>query len=133
MTVGTSKICIDVRDDCSVSPPNELWIGKSRYGYGPTGPWLVTLEEFDNPHDLAIHSSLAGETLQSSRTSMLIFGVPVLIEYLSALCPLMPGDLIFTGTPEGVGYARKPPRFLHRGDVLTSTIEGIGDLVTYFV
>jgi 2-keto-4-pentenoate hydratase/2-oxohepta-3-ene-1,7-dioic acid hydratase in catechol pathway len=114
--------------------PAPQWsLGKSRYGYGPTGPWLVTLDEFDNPHDLAIHSSLAGETLQTSRTSMLIFGVPVLIEYISALCPLLPGDLIFTGTPEGVGYARKPPRFLHPGDVLTSTIEGIGDLVTHLV
>ena len=114
--------------------PAPQWsLGKSRYGYGPTGPWLVTLDEFDNPHDLAIHSSLAGETLQTSRTSMLIFGVPVLIEYISALCPLMPGDLIFTGTPEGVGYARKPPRFLHPGDVLTSTIEGIGELVTHLV
>jgi 2,4-diketo-3-deoxy-L-fuconate hydrolase len=114
--------------------PAPQWsLGKSRYGYGPTGPWLVTLDEFDNPLDLAIHSTLAGETLQSSRTSMLIFGIPVLIEYLSGLCPLKPGDLIFTGTPEGVGYARKPPRFLHPGDVLTSSIEGIGDLVTRLV
>jgi 2,4-diketo-3-deoxy-L-fuconate hydrolase len=114
--------------------PAPQWsLGKSRYGYGPTGPWLVTLDEFDNPLDLAIHSSLAGETLQTSRTSKLIFDIPVLIEYISALCPLLPGDLIFTGTPEGVGYARKPPRFLHPGDVLTSTIEGIGDLVTHLV
>ena len=113
--------------------PAPQWsLGKSRYGYGPTGPWLVTLDEFDNPHDLAIHSTLAGETLQTSRTSMLIFDVPFLIEYLSALCPLLAGDLIFTGTPEGVGYARKPPRFLKPGDVLTSTIEGVGDLVTHF-
>jgi 2-keto-4-pentenoate hydratase/2-oxohepta-3-ene-1,7-dioic acid hydratase in catechol pathway len=111
--------------------PVPQWsLGKSRYGYGPTGPWLVTIDEFDSPLDLAIHSSLAGETLQTSRTSMQIFDVPFLIEYLSAICPLLPGDLIFTGTPEGVGYARKPPRFLHPGDVLTSTIEGIGDLVT---
>ena len=114
--------------------PAPQWsLGKSRYGYGPTGPWLVTLDELADPHDVAIHSSLAGETLQSSRTSMLIFDIPTLIEYISALCPLLPGDLIFTGTPEGVGYARKPPRFLHPGDVLTSTIEGIGDLVTHFV
>jgi 2-keto-4-pentenoate hydratase/2-oxohepta-3-ene-1,7-dioic acid hydratase in catechol pathway len=114
--------------------PAPQWsLGKSRYGYGPTGPWLVTLDEFENPHDLAIHSSLAGETLQTSRTSMLIFDIPTLVEYISAVCPLLPGDLIFTGTPEGVGYARKPPRFLHPGDVLTSTIEGIGDLVTHLV
>jgi 2,4-didehydro-3-deoxy-L-rhamnonate hydrolase len=114
-------------------PAPQWGLGKSRYGYGPTGPWLVTLDEFDNSNDLAIHSSLAGETLQSSRTSMLIFDIPTLIEYISAVCPMLPGDLIFTGTPEGVGYARKPPRFLHPGDVLTSTIEGIGDLVTHFV
>lgn len=114
--------------------PAPQWsLGKSRYGYGPTGPWLVTLDEFDNPHDLAIQSSLAGETLQTSRTSMLIFDIPTIIEYISAFCPLLPGDLIFTGTPEGVGYARTPPRFLHPGDVLTSTIEGIGDLVTNVV
>ncbi|MEP7045663.1 MAG: fumarylacetoacetate hydrolase family protein [Ilumatobacteraceae bacterium] len=113
--------------------PAPQWsLGKSRYGFGPTGPWLVTLDEFDNPQDLDIHSTLEGETLQASRTSMLIFDIPYLIEYLSALCPLMPGDIIFTGTPEGVGYARKPPRFLHPGDVLTSTVEGIGDLVTHF-
>ena len=111
-------------------PAPQWGLGKSRYGYGPIGPWLVTLDEFDDPLDLAIHSSLAGETLQTSRTSMQIFDVPTVIEYISALCPLLPGDLIFTGTPEGVGYARKPPRFLHPGDVLTSTIEGIGDLVT---
>ncbi len=114
-------------------PAPQWGLGKSRYGYGPTGPWLVTLDEFDDPLDLAIHSSLAGETLQTSRTSMQIFDVPTVIEYISALCPLLPGDLIFTGTPEGVGYARTPPRFLHPGDVLTSTIEGIGDLVTHFI
>ena len=111
-------------------PAPQWGLGKSRYGYGPIGPWLVTLDEFDDPLDLAIHSSLAGETLQTSRTSMQVFDVPTVIEYISALCPLLPGDLIFTGTPEGVGYARTPPRFLHPGDVLTSTIEGIGDLVT---
>src|SRR4051812_34294150 len=114
-------------------PAPQWCLAKSRYGFGPTGPWLVTLDELENPHDLAIYSEMAGETLQSSRTSMLIFDVPFLIEYLSNLCPLLPGDIIFTGTPEGVGYARKPPRFLHPGDVLTSTIEGIGDLVTRFV
>jgi 2-keto-4-pentenoate hydratase/2-oxohepta-3-ene-1,7-dioic acid hydratase in catechol pathway len=111
-------------------PAPQWGLGKSRYGYGPTGPWLVTLDEFVDPLDLAIHSTLDGETLQTSRTSMQIFDVPTAIEYISAVCPLLPGDLIFTGTPEGVGYARTPPRFLHPGDVLTSTIEGIGDLVT---
>ena len=114
-------------------PAPQWGLGKSRYGYGPTGPWLVTLDELDDALDLAIHSSLDGEILQTSRTSMQIFDVPTVIEYISAYCPLLPGDLIFTGTPEGVGYARTPPRFLHPGDRLISTIDGIGDLVTHFV
>ena len=68
--------------------------------------------------------------MQDSRTSDLVFDVPRLVEYLSAVVPLLPGDLIFTGTPSGVGSARKPPRFLQPGEVLVSTIEGIGSLTT---
>lgn len=114
--------------------PAPQWsLGKSRYGFGPTGPWLVTLDELADPLDLAIQCEVAGETLQASRTSRMIFDIPTLIEYITAHCPLLPGDIIFTGTPEGVGYARKPPRFLHPGDTLQSTIEGVGTLVTHFV
>ncbi|HSB86020.1 MAG TPA: fumarylacetoacetate hydrolase family protein [Ilumatobacteraceae bacterium] len=113
--------------------PAPQWsLGKSRYGFGPTGPWLVTLDELADPLDLAIQCELSGETLQASRTSRMIFDIPTLIEYITAHCPLLPGDIIFTGTPEGVGYARKPPRFLHPGDTLNSAIEGIGTLVTHF-
>ena len=102
--------------------PAPQWsLGKSRYGYGPTGPWLVTLDEIANPHDLAIHSTLAGETLQTSRTSMLIFDVPFLIEYVSALCPLFAGDLIFTGTPEGVGA-------VVAGDLMVGSVAGLPEL-----
>lgn len=114
--------------------PAPQWsLGKSRFGFGPTGPWLVTLDEFADPLDLAIGCEQDGESLQSSRTSRMIFAIPTLIEYITALCPMQPGDLIFTGTPEGVGYARKPPRFLHPGDTLSSTIEGVGTLVTHFI
>jgi 2-keto-4-pentenoate hydratase/2-oxohepta-3-ene-1,7-dioic acid hydratase in catechol pathway len=114
--------------------PAPQWsLGKSRYGFGPTGPWLVTLDELPDPLDLAIQCEVAGETLQASRTSRMIFDIPTLIEYITAHCPLLPGDIIFTGTPEGVGYARKPPRFLHPGDTLNSAIEGIGTLVTHFI
>ena len=103
-------------------------LGKSRRGYGPLGPWLVTPDEFDDPDDLALGCSVDGETVQDARTSDLIFGIPALIEELSAVLPLRPGDIIFTGTPSGVGMARKPPRALHAGQVLESWIEGIGTI-----
>jgi 2-keto-4-pentenoate hydratase/2-oxohepta-3-ene-1,7-dioic acid hydratase in catechol pathway len=114
--------------------PAPQWsLGKSRAGYGPTGPGWSPSTSSTIRTIWPSTVRLPGDA-QTSRTSMLIFGEnAVLIEYISALCPMLPGDLIFTGTPEGVGYARKPPRFLHPGDVLTSTIEGIGDLVTHLV
>src|SRR5262249_61066242 len=88
-------------------------LGKSRRGYGPMGPWLVTLDEVANPDDLALGCSVDGETVQDARTSDLIFSVPRLIAELSSVLPLLPGDVIFTGTPAGVGATRQPPRFLH--------------------
>ncbi len=103
-------------------------LGKSYPCFGPTGPWLVTPDELANPDDLAISCDVSGQTMQSSRTSNMVFPVPVLIEYLSAIVPLNAGDIIFTGTPEGVGYARTPPRLLAVGDVVTTTIEGIGTI-----
>ena len=90
----------------------------------------MTLDEFDDPSDLAISDRLGDTTLQDDRTSSLIFDVPFIIEYISNILPMYPGDLIFTGTPAGVGYARTPPIFLKPGDELVSEIEGIGQLVT---
>ena len=103
-------------------------LGKSRRGYGPMGPWLVTPDEVPDPDDLALGCSLDGETVQDARTSDLIFGVPQLIAELSAVLPLLGGDVIFTGTPAGVGMARKPPRSLQAGQVLETWIEGIGTI-----
>jgi 2-keto-4-pentenoate hydratase/2-oxohepta-3-ene-1,7-dioic acid hydratase in catechol pathway len=103
-------------------------LGKSRRGYGPLGPWVVTTDEVPDPDDLALGCSVDGETVQDARTSDLIFGVPQLVAELSAVLPLFPGDLIFTGTPAGVGMARQPARFLQRGQVLESWIEGIGTI-----
>ena len=103
-------------------------LGKSRRGYGPMGPWLVTLDEVPDPDDLALGCSVDGETVQDARTSDLIFGVPRLIAELSAVLPLLPGDVLFTGTPAGVGATRQPPRFLQPGSVLESWIEGIGTI-----
>ena len=111
-------------------PVPQFSLGKSFPGFGPTGPWLVTPDEFADPNDLALSCTLNGETMQDSRTNDLIFSVPALIECLSGIVTLLPGDVIFTGTPSGVGVARKPPRFLSPGDVLVSTIEGIGSITT---
>ncbi|GLS99079.1 fumarylacetoacetate hydrolase [Sphingobium jiangsuense] len=102
--------------------------GKSFPGFGPIGPWLVSLDEFSNPNDLAISCTLNGETMQSSRTSKLIFSLPELINRLSHVCALQPGDIIFTGTPSGVGGARDPKIFLRPGDEIISRIEGIGEI-----
>jgi len=113
--------------------PPQFSLGKSYPGFGPVGPWLVTPDEFDDPNDLELGCSINGEQLQVGHTRELIFGVPDLIEQLSRVTPLLPGDLIFTGTPPGVGMGRNPPRWLAPGDVLTSYIEGIGQMRHRFV
>lgn len=103
-------------------------LGKSRRGYGPMGPWLVTPDEVPDRDDLALGCAVDGDTVQEARTSDLIFSVPQLVAELSAVLPLLPGDIVFTGTPAGVGATRKPPRFLQPGDVLETWVEGIGTI-----
>jgi 2-keto-4-pentenoate hydratase/2-oxohepta-3-ene-1,7-dioic acid hydratase in catechol pathway len=107
-------------------------LAKSHEGFGPIGPWLVTPDELPNPDDLAISCGIRGEALQDSRTSRMIYDVPELLVRLSAICTLLPGDLIFSGTPAGVGNARTPKRFLTPQDELISEIEGIGTIRTRF-
>jgi 2-keto-4-pentenoate hydratase/2-oxohepta-3-ene-1,7-dioic acid hydratase in catechol pathway len=109
-------------------PPAQWSLAKSFTGFGPTGPFLVTVDDVPDRDDLELGCSVNGEEVQKARTSDLIFPVPELVSRLSHIVTLWPGDLIFTGTPSGVGYARTPPRFLHAGDLLTSYIEGIGEL-----
>jgi 2,4-didehydro-3-deoxy-L-rhamnonate hydrolase len=108
----------------------QFGLGKSKPGYGPIGPVVVTADEFDDPGSLAITCAVNGEKMQDSNTNQLIFDVPALVSYLSSVVILRPGDLIFTGTPSGVGATRTPPRYLRAGDVVVSEIEGIGALVT---
>lgn len=107
-------------------------LAKSFAGFGPTGPYLTTPDELDDPSDLGISCSVSGETMQDARTSAMVYDVPELIHRLSRVCALQPGDLIFSGTPAGVGNARVPKRFLGPQDVLVSRIEGLGQLTTRF-
>jgi 2-keto-4-pentenoate hydratase/2-oxohepta-3-ene-1,7-dioic acid hydratase in catechol pathway len=105
--------------------------GKSCDGFAPCGPFLVTCEEVPDPHRLPISLSLNGIVMQNSNTLNLIFRVPFLLAYLSKLFTLSPGDIISTGTPPGVGFARQPPVRLKAGDELVTRIEGIGQLVNH--
>lgn len=109
--------------------PFPQWgLGKSFRGFSPSGPWLVTIDEFADPGDLEIGCTVNGQQMQKARTSSLVFSVPKLVAELSHVVSLEPGDVIFTGTPAGVGVARKPPVFLAPGDELVTSIEGIGEL-----
>ena len=109
-------------------PIPHLSVSKSFPTFGPTGPWLVTPDELSDPDDLAIACRINGAEMQASRTSELIFSVPELIESISASVTLLPGDLVFTGTPSGVGSSRDPRVYLSVGDVITSAIEGLGEM-----
>jgi len=104
-------------------------MGKSFPTFGPFGPCLVTPDEVPNRDDLALRCWVNDELMQESRTSDMIFSVSRIVAGLSAILPLLPGDVIFTGTPSGIGASRKPPRFLQPGDVVRSEIEGLGHLV----
>ena len=109
-------------------PSPQLSMGKSFPGFGPVGPVLVTPDTFADPDDLELGCSLNGRTVQKGRTSGMIFPVSELIAHISSICPLLPGDLIFTGTPSGVGLFRTPPVYLKPGDTLVTWVEGIGEL-----
>jgi 2-keto-4-pentenoate hydratase/2-oxohepta-3-ene-1,7-dioic acid hydratase in catechol pathway len=108
--------------------PPQFSLAKSHPGFGPIGPVVVTPDDLGDRDDLGFESRLDGEVLQHGRTSQLIFPIDDLVARLSAVCPLLPGDLIFTGTPEGVGNRRTPPRFLQPGDTLVSRLDGVGEL-----
>jgi 2-keto-4-pentenoate hydratase/2-oxohepta-3-ene-1,7-dioic acid hydratase in catechol pathway len=105
------------------------WImGKTFDTFAPMGPWIVTTDEITDPHDLKIQMEVAGELRQNQNTKELIFGIPELIEHLSSVFTLEPGDIISTGTPSGVGLGFKPPKWLQPGQEMVARIEGIGEL-----
>ena len=107
---------------------SQFFKGKSLDGACPMGPWIVTADEIPDPHCLAIRTRVNGTTLQDSNTSKMIFRIPQLIEFISASITLEPGDLIATGTPEGVGAFREPPVYLKAGDVVEVEVERLGVL-----
>jgi 2-keto-4-pentenoate hydratase/2-oxohepta-3-ene-1,7-dioic acid hydratase in catechol pathway len=108
---------------------DEQWVrGKSLDTFAPLGPYLVTTDEIDDVHDLSIRAHLDGETVQESTTANLLFDVPELVSFCSQAFVLEPGDVIFTGTPAGVGAFRDPPLYLEDGNEITVSIEGLGDL-----
>lgn len=110
------------------------WVrGKGLDGFSPIGPFITTKDEIPDPQALKIEGILNGEVMQSSNTKVMIFGVAYLIHYISQAITLEPGDVIATGTPEGVGVFRKPPRLLQNGDVFEVVIENLGTLRNSFV
>jgi 2,4-didehydro-3-deoxy-L-rhamnonate hydrolase len=113
-------------------PTPQFSLGKSFPGFSPIGPVLATPDEFYDPGNIEIGCTLNGQQMQKGRTTDLIFTVPHLIESLSAVVPLLPGDLIFTGTPAGIGWARDPKVVLRPGDRLVTHAEVIGEMTTTF-
>ncbi|MGA8030200.1 MAG: fumarylacetoacetate hydrolase family protein [Bryobacteraceae bacterium] len=105
------------------------WLmGKTFDTFAPMGPWIVSADEIPDPHNLDVQMEINGETLQDSNTRELIFKIPDLIAYLSSVFTLEPGDIVSTGTPAGVGFARKPPRYLRAGDEMVVKVHSIGEL-----
>lgn len=106
----------------------QFFLGKSMDGSAPMGPWIVTADEIPDPHDLDVACTVNGAIKQDSSTRNLIFGIPRIIEILSRVMTLLPGDVIATGTPGGVGFARDPREFLWPGDVVECSVGGIGSI-----
>lgn len=130
LTVGQD---LSERQQQHSGPAPQFSLAKSHRGFSPIGPAVVTLDEITDPDDLSIVATINDEVVQEGRTSQLIFPVPVLLSILSQTVELYPGDVVFTGTPSGVGAGRTPPRFLGPGDVLRSYVDGIGELQQTFV
>ena len=130
LTVGQD---LSERVTQTAGPSPQFSLGKSFPGFGPTGPWLVTIDELADRDDIELGCAINGEQMQKGHTRDLVFSVPALIAKLSQKLPLLPGDVVFTGTPAGVGFGRSPQRYLAPGDELVSYAQGIGELRQRFV
>ena len=119
--------------DWQMRPPARQWfLGKTFDGFAPVGPWMVTPDDIPDPQTLEIEMRVNGQVMQHSNTKQFIFSVPTLINWVSQVSTLLPGDLIFTGTPPGVGIGRNPKVCLKDGDVCEVEIEKIGVLRNQF-
>ena len=114
--------------DAQVGHGGQFFKGKSLDGTCPMGPWIVTADEIADPHKLGLRCRVNGVVKQDANTEDMMFRLPALIMWLSKGMTLLPGDILATGTPSGVGFARKPPEFLHPGDVVECEVDGIGSL-----
>jgi len=119
---------VSARDWQKGKPGKQWLLGKSFDTFAPLGPWLATPDEIPDTGQLPIELRLNGVVMQSSNTNQLIFPIDYLVSYMSHVCTLLPGDLIYTGTPPGVGVARTPPVFLKPGDVAEVSLPGLGTL-----
>ncbi|MFZ1061941.1 MAG: fumarylacetoacetate hydrolase family protein, partial [Acidimicrobiales bacterium] len=108
--------------------PAQFSLGKSYENFSPFGPWLTTTDEIANPNELRISCEVNGVRYQDSNTGDMVFSVAQLVSFLSSVVELRPGDVLYTGSPHGVGQGQVPPRFLQVGDVVTTTIERLGSL-----
>lgn len=125
--VAGYAVCNDVSERFFQIERGGQWTkGKSHDTFGPLGPWLVTADEIPDVHKLGMWLDVNGKRCQTGSTATMIFGVPKIVSYLSEIMTLLPGDVITTGTPPGVGLGMKPPQFLNVGDVVTLGIEGLG-------
>jgi 2-keto-4-pentenoate hydratase/2-oxohepta-3-ene-1,7-dioic acid hydratase in catechol pathway len=114
-------------------PPAQYNLGKSFTGFAPIGPYLVTPDDVPDPDDVELECSLSGELMQKSHTANLIFSIPQIVAHLSSILTLWPGDLVFTGTPSGIGWTREPRRLITENDELVTTMAGIGSMRHTFV
>lgn len=134
---AVAGVCVgqDVSDRLlqRATQPPQFNLGKSRRGYTPFGPWLVDAHTLANRDNLTVSCTVNDVEKQRGSTDDLIFDVPTIVAYLSSIVELLPGDVIFTGTPSGVGGARKPPEFLQPGDVVVSTLHGVASITNHCV
>lgn len=108
--------------------PPQFSLGKSRVGYSPIGPWVTDMSNNDKRDDLQLGCTVNGEQRQDTQTSDMIFGIAHIVAYMSTIVELFPGDIIYTGSPFGVGHGRKPQLYLKPGDVVETTLEGVGTI-----
>jgi 2-keto-4-pentenoate hydratase/2-oxohepta-3-ene-1,7-dioic acid hydratase in catechol pathway len=123
----------DRAEQLSGPPPQQYNLGKSFEGFAPIGPALVTPDEFADPDDIELGCQLSGVQMQKGRTRDFVFTIPQLVAHLSRILPLLPGDLIFTGTPSGIGWVRDPRRTLAPGEELVTYVQGVGEMRHTFV